>query len=273
MFLFQSLKGSLINGSSIEFLTLLAVVFIYSVYLHTRRRNSLPLPPGPKGSFITGNLSEVLRAVQDRQQHLLFYKWAQQYGEIVRVRSGPFVQYFINSDQAVKEIFDQNSSVTSQRPRWIASNEQICNRLNLLLLHADDPRWKHQRKITHSYLTSVPRADAGLPFLHFESAKFLYQMTQEDDVSSVSGWKLYRRILRYTYSTFSSQTFGMDIPDDDDQVIADIHETGLAQILQTLPGANMIDVLPFLDRLPLFLKPWERRNRMRFERDMRFVRE
>lgn len=260
----------------LRFLFLIIIPFIFGPILYTRfsrQKNVLPLPPSPPGNWITGNLSEVLAAVKKNQQHLLFNQWARKHGEIVRVRSGPFVQYFINSDRAVKELFDRNSAFTSQRPRWIASNEQICNRLNVLLLDGDDPRWKHQRKVTHNYLTSVPRADAGLPFLHFESAKFLRDMAGEANVASISGWMLYRRILRYTYSTFASQTFGMEIADDDDQVIADIHETGLAAILQTLPGANLVDVFPFLDRLPMLFKPWERRNRARFERDMRFAKE
>jgi len=258
---------------ALAFLVLIAVVAPYLYHLQNKKQGQVPLPPSPPGNLVTGSLSEVLAAVKIKQQHLLFERWAREYGEIVRVRSGPFVQYFINSDGAVKEVFDRNSAFTSQRPRWIASNEQICNRLNVLFLSADDPKWKNQRKIIHSYLTSVSRADAGLPFLHHESAKFLYQMCQEQDTTEVGGWKLYKRILRYTYSTFASQTFGMDIPGDDDQVITDIHETGLAQILQTLPGANIVDVLPILDKLPLFLKPWERQNRQRFDRDMRFVKE
>lgn len=237
------------------------------------KKSQLPLPPTPPGSILTGNLSEVLAAVSKRQQHLLFERWARQYGQIMRVRSGPFVQYFINSDVAVKEIFDRKSACTSQRPRWIASNEQMCNELNVLLLPATHPRWKHQRKITHNYLASVSRADAGLPYLHFESAKFLHQMACEADSAQILGWQLYQRLLRYTYSTFTSQTFGMDIPEDNNQVIMDIHETGLAQILGTLPGESIVDALPLLDRLPLLLKPWERRNRARFARDMRFVAE
>ena len=252
---------------------LLLLRFLFNRLYHQNKNNILPPPPTPTGSFLTGNLSEVLAAVRQNRQHLLFNSYARQYGEIVRVRSGIFTQYFINSDNAVKELFDRNSAFTSQRPRWIASSEQICGNLNVLLLNADTPRWKHQRKVTHNYLTSVQRADAGLPFLHFEAAKFLAEMAGENDISSVSGWKLYRRILRYTYSTFASQTFGMDIPFEDDQVIADIHETGLAQILQTLPGANIIDVLPWLDHLPLAFKPWERRNRTRFARDTAFVKE
>lgn len=254
-------------------LVFLAILPLLYNHFFRSSKTQLPLPPSPPGNWLLGNLRQVLAAVTLSHQHLLFNTWARQYGEIVRVRSGPFVQYFINSDRAVEELFDRNPVFTSQRPRWIASNEQICNRLNVLLLDADDPRWKHQRKVTQNYLTSVPRADAGLPFLHYESAKFLADMAAEEDVTSVSGWKLYRRISRYTHSTFASQTFGMNIPNDDDQVIADIHETRLAQIPQTLPGANVVDVFPFLDHLPLALKPWERRNRARFERNMHFVKE
>ena len=262
---------------NLRLLTILLVIAVVAPYIYTlskrKKRSQLPLPPSPPGNILTGSLSDVLAAVSKNQQHLLFNRWAREHGEIIRVRSGPFVQYFINSDKAVKEIFDKQSAFTAQRPRWIASNEQICNWHNVLLLNGDHPRWKHQRKVTHNYLTSVPRADAGLPFLHFESVKMLYQMASERDPGELSGGKVFRRLLRYTYSTFASQTFGMDIPDDDDQVIPDIHETGLAQILQTLPGANMVDILTFLDKLPLPLKPWERENRARFERDIRFAKE
>lgn len=37
--------------------------------------------------------------------------------------------------------------------------------------------------------------------------------------------------------------------------------------LETLPGSNLVDILPILDKLPLFLKPWEREHRQRFAND------
>lgn len=60
----------------------------------------------------------------------------------------------------------------------------------------------------------------------------------------------------------------MDIPDSADPCIAYIHETGTAQILGTLPGFHIVDILPWLDKLPLFLKPWEKSGRARFKRDL-----
>lgn len=92
----QSAKESLTNTLDMRLLPLVAVTCIYLLYLHPRSPKALLLPLGPKGGFITGNLPEVLAAVQKRQQHLLFNRWGQQHGKIVRVRSGLFVQYFIN---------------------------------------------------------------------------------------------------------------------------------------------------------------------------------
>jgi cytochrome P450 len=199
-------------------------------------------------------------------------KYARKHGEIMRVRSGPFTQYFLNSDKAVKELLDNKSAFTSERPRWISSNEQMTGGWNVLLLKGSDPRWRNQRKIVHSHITSISRADAGVPYVEYETAKFLHQVVQQPE-ASLTGWQLYKLILRYNYSTFATQTFGMDIPDTDNPVIADIHETGVAMILGLLPGSYMVDIFPILDKLPLLLKPWERRSRSRFQRDLRWCKE
>ncbi|GAB1201341.1 hypothetical protein APSETT444_010732 [Aspergillus pseudonomiae] len=45
-------------------------------------------------------------------------------------------------------------------------------------------------------------------------------------------------------------------------------ETGLAQILGTIPGMHMVDIFTWLNYLPLCLKPWERDARKRFKRDL-----
>ncbi|KAE8414345.1 cytochrome P450 [Aspergillus pseudocaelatus] len=215
---------------------------------------SLPLPPQPRGSWILGNLSKVINASTESLQHLLMQDWSREHGEVFRVRLGP-------------DIMDRSSAVSSERPRWIVSNELICNELNVLLLHASDPRWKHQRRVINSYLTSIPRADAGLPILHYETARFLHDITNEPEVGQDSG-RILNLLARYTYSAFATQAFGMDIPRADDPVIDYIHETGLAQILGTIPGRHMVDIFAWMNYLPLWLKPWERDARKRFKRDL-----
>jgi len=145
----------------------LAILYaLFTVFQNVQRRREdakkLPLPPRPPGHFLLGNLPEVLKATGTHTQHLLFHKWAKQYGEIFRVKVGPLTEYFINSDMAVKDIFDRQSSATAERPHWVMSSDYICGGYNVLLLHGSDPRWKHQRKVTHAAMTSVQRADAGI---------------------------------------------------------------------------------------------------------------
>ncbi|USP80423.1 cytochrome P450 [Curvularia clavata] len=244
-------------------ITILAFL-LFKLQKWFQAKNKIPLPPRPAGLPFLGNMLDILSATKIGQQHLLFTDWARRYGEIVRVEAGPFTEYFINSDSAVKEIFDKQSSATSQRPRWIVSNEQICNEKNVLLLSASHSRWKHQRKVILQGMTSVSRAEAGLPYLHFETAKFLHEVANNSTLAA-SSTALFNSIGRYTYSAFASQTFGMDIPDVDDPAIDYIFKSGLKQILGTLPGTYLVDILPFLDHLPLFLKPWEKKARALFQ--------
>ncbi|OAL52704.1 cytochrome P450 [Pyrenochaeta sp. DS3sAY3a] len=239
-------------------------VLLFKAQKYLQDRKKLPLPPTPPGWPLLGNLLDVLSATKTGQQHLLFDKWAREYGDIVRVEAGPFTQYFINSDAAVKEIFDRQSSATAERPRWIVSNEQICNEKNVLLLPASNPMWKLQRKVILQGMTSVSRADAGLPYLHYETAKFLKDVAGSEQLA-FSSVGLFNEIGRYTYSAFASQTFGMDIPNADNPAIEYIFQSGLQQILGTLPGSHLVDILPSLDRLPLWLKPWERKARALFD--------
>ncbi|KAL4990820.1 hypothetical protein BDW68DRAFT_174555 [Aspergillus falconensis] len=84
------------------------------------------------------------------------------------------------------------------------------------------------------------------------------------------GVQILRLITRYTYSAFATQTFGMDIPCADDPAIDFIHETGLAQILGTIPGRHMVDIFTWLNYLPPWLKPWEQDARKRFKRDLKW---
>lgn len=68
------------------------------------------------------------------------------------------------------------------------------------------------------------------------------------------------------------QSFGFSIESAGDDDIRYIHESGKRQIEGTLPGKYLVDVMPVLDRLPLWLKPWEREARRRFQGDMSWCR-
>ncbi|KAF4960734.1 hypothetical protein FGADI_750 [Fusarium gaditjirri] len=207
----------------------LAMLFLILVLIQKaiigRQENKalLPLSPSPPcTSIIAGHIPTVLKAAKKHRQCLLFQKWAEEYGEVFFVQLGTIQEYFINSDQSAGAIFDKGAAQTSERPRWIA---------------------------TAFGLTNLNLADAGLPFLYFEALKFLNEIPRNTS-KGADPQSLWSSIGRYTYSTFSSQIFGLDVPDDDSPVIDYIFETGLAQILDVCKKSNRVPVFEGLERVP-----------------------
>jgi len=67
------------------------------------------------------------------------------------------------------------------------------------------------------------------------------------------------------------QAFGFPIQSASDPFIQYIHESGKRSVEGTLPGSHIVDVLPILNKLPLWLKPWERHARKWFQEDLQWV--
>ncbi|KAH0425121.1 cytochrome p450 [Colletotrichum camelliae] len=250
-----------------------AVILGIVVWIRRKRKSTARLPPQPPATPILGHLPELIRENKTRTWHLRLNEWARTYGPIFGVRSGYIVDYYINSDVMVKEIFDKKSAQTADRPTWIMSSTILNNDFNVLFLKATDPTWKladewlkNQRKVINQLVTNVQKADEIIPLLEYETLKFLHE-NAVDATGGLAAARLYQAIGRYTYSAFATAFMGMDIPDTNDAVIPFIMEAE-TQIINTFPGMNIIDLMPSLGRLPMFLKPWERKGRARYRRDL-----
>ncbi|KAK1673573.1 cytochrome P450 [Colletotrichum godetiae] len=242
--------------------TILTTAAAFHLYTKTTRRTyGLPLPPQPPSKPILGHLTDLVSENKARRWHLKLEGWAREYGAIFGVRTGFIVDYYVNSDVLVKELFDKKSAVTADRPVWIMSNEILNNGFNTLFLDASDPIWKNQKKVIQQLLASPQQAGKIVPFLEYETMRFLRDNVVEP-AGGLSGARLSRGIERYTYSAFAMVIMGMDVPNDDDSVI------DFLQAVDTFPGANIIDLVPSLGKLPLFLKPWEKSGRARYRRDL-----
>ncbi|KAF0320343.1 cytochrome p450 [Colletotrichum asianum] len=243
-----------------------AVILGLVLWVRRRGTSKASLPPQPPATPVLGHLPELIRENKTRTWHLRLNEWARTYGPIFGVRSGYIVDYYINSDVMVKEIFDKKSAQTADRPTWIMSSTILNNDFNVLFLKASDPTWKNQRKVINQLVTNVQKADEIIPLLEYETLKFLHENVTNAK-GGLAGARMYQAIGRYTYSAFATAFMGMDIPDTDDAVIPFIMEAE-TQIINTFPGMNVIDLMPSLGKLPIFLKPWERTGRARYRRDL-----
>jgi len=74
-----------------------------------RRDRRLDNVPGPKGSLITGIGRDLPpNAIQK------FREWADEYGEVYKIRLGWYTWVVLNSPEAVKEILDKQVSERGQ---------------------------------------------------------------------------------------------------------------------------------------------------------------
>ncbi|KAJ4308418.1 hypothetical protein N0V84_012115 [Fusarium piperis] len=268
-------------------LTLLAIALVILRPLFSS--SSKNPPPGPPGWPVLGNILDIVSAAKAKRLHYLFEEWANKYGDVMLIRSGVEDEYYVNTRPAVRAIMDTNTATTSERPRWIVSNEHICGQWNLLYLPSSHPRWKEQRRITNQNLTSPTKAELAVPYLEFEALKFMHEVAHDPN-GGTDKQDLWNQMGRYIYSTFTTQLFGLEvcspatppavqvsrlkqsqIKSTDSPVIPYLFDTGVAQIAAINPGAELVDSFPILDYLPDFLRRSQVKGDIRFKRDVKWA--
>lgn len=94
------------NFDNIFKLSVTLVVILLACYFYRRRNDPLRTIPGPQWKYPVIGLGFSLppKPIQ------VFRKWAQEYGEVFRIRVGWYDWVVINSPEAFKEIFDKQVS-------------------------------------------------------------------------------------------------------------------------------------------------------------------
>ncbi|KAF8643331.1 hypothetical protein AX16_009060 [Volvariella volvacea WC 439] len=226
------------------FLDVLALVGAAIVVLLWRRRQrflslskGFPLPPGPPGKPVIGNLLDIPR---HRAWHK-FLEWKQEYGDMVYVEAIGNGILILNTIEAVNDLLDRRPSIYSDRPTFVMVGE-LMGLDNSIPMLQWGPTLKQHRKLTH--ITLSPEAVKK------------YHIVQEDIVT------MYLKSLIDTPSDFVSQlrltagriimsvTYGLPVQTPDDIYITEAEDTMEMIGKATVPGAFLVDLLPFLKRLP-----------------------
>lgn len=91
-----------------------ALVTAYAVYLWQHSRN-LPLPPGPEGYPVIGNIYEIPHGFA----WLTYTEWKRNYGDIMSVKVFGRTTIILNSLKACMDLLDKRSYNYSDRPRMV----------------------------------------------------------------------------------------------------------------------------------------------------------
>jgi len=191
--------------ASLLLASFVVVAAAYAVYLFLQPGLKAPKGfrqiPGPQGVPILGNVLQLGRWPQQQIR-----AWAQVYGPVYQMKLGYFDWVCINSPEAVKEILDKQSAVTSGRIPLPVASDLISGGMRFLFM-GYTPAWRKLRAIVHKLLT--PKASAVfMPSQVFEAKQLLYDLL--NDNKSGEDWYLHMR--RYSLSVVMTSTYGRRIP-------------------------------------------------------------
>ncbi|KAL3584692.1 hypothetical protein FPOAC2_14473 [Fusarium poae] len=207
-------------------------------------RRRLPLPPGPKGRF--PGLGMTFDAPK-KYPWVKYAEWASIYGPIIHFRIGLQHIIVIGSGHVAREFLDRRSQIYSSRPPSLVG--QILTGGKRAVLMPYGPRWRAVRKSFANMLTAK-KCDEYANMQTKEAITSCYDVTRTPE--------RYRdHLARYSLSIARSIAFGRRVPTPDDEFSHEVR-TFMEQFSKAMAsGRYIIEYMPFLNRLPRFLKPWQ----------------
>ncbi|KAJ7664304.1 cytochrome P450 [Mycena rosella] len=127
---------------SVELASSIAAVSALALYI-SFRRDSRPVPPGPRPLPVIGNLLNI----PDREQWLVYQDWSRQYGsDVVHLNVFGTDILVVNSAEAASALFGHKSAIYSDRPRMPMLGELVGLGWHFAFMpHGDE--WRAHRKI------------------------------------------------------------------------------------------------------------------------------
>ncbi|KAL3426712.1 hypothetical protein PVAG01_00221 [Phlyctema vagabunda] len=230
-------------------------IFTFSFTSQTKPPKHLRQVPGPKGLPIVGNTLSL-----GAQPQRLFREWALQYGELFKIQLGWENWVFVNSPEAIKEIFDKQSAITSGRPRMPVGSDLVSGGMRFLLM-GYTAQWRKLRAVVHKLLTPK-MSNTFLPSQEFEAKQLLFDLlTDNNDETS-----FYNHIRRYSTSVVMTSTYGRRIPSWQSEDVTEIYGLMKEFSEAAAPGAFIADMIPPLAEIIPVPLQWWRSRALRYQK-------
>ncbi|KAI4720577.1 cytochrome P450 [Aureobasidium sp. EXF-10727] len=215
----------------------------YLLGLGSRPKN---FPPGPPTLPIIGNLHQL----PDKDEYLLFTKWAKKYGPIYSIMVGSQALIVLSSVEVVKDLLDKRSAIYSDRPKAYAADHIPASKLRLVFMPYT-PLWRKLRKVAHSLLSTkvVENYD---PYQELERKQMLNEILERPDDVQLS-------MQRYTTSLTATLLFGWRASSTTDPRARRLdHELTIVSNAFGAKATALLNAFPFLRFLPDAILPVKR---------------
>ncbi|KAF2501128.1 cytochrome P450, partial [Lophium mytilinum] len=218
-----------------------AIIGLYLLWRSQTKPRSLPLPPGPKGLPIVGNLYDL--PPEGSVDFLTWIKHRELYGPISSLTILGTTIVLINDKQYATDILDKESAKTSSRPESVFAYE-FAGWKKSLALTRDRRLFRQYRKAMAKVLGSKIAVAKFHPLQELESQRFLLRLLKDP--------KHYPEHLRREAGAFILKvTYGYSILPEEIDPLVSLSESALDWfVYSTLPGKWLVDFFPFMRHIP-----------------------
>ncbi|KAK7677690.1 hypothetical protein QCA50_019381 [Cerrena zonata] len=218
---------------------LFAIFLAYYLLLKWVKRSAkpaLPLPPGPKGYPIIGNLLDIPSVTPWRT----FAKWSKVYGDVMYLELSRQPTIVLNSAKAAFDLLEKRSDIYSDRQVSLIA-KLLSWDWNIGLMPYSQ-KWRAHRREFHQIFNQ-----REMPKFHSiqlrECRAFLQRL-----VGSPSN--LDQHIRHLFTAIILKIIYDMDITDIQDDYVRLVREAVLGLSVMAVPGAFWVDYFPFLRFVP-----------------------
>ncbi|GBE80604.1 cytochrome P450 [Sparassis crispa] len=214
-----------------------AAVLVFIFVLLRRRKQVLPLPPGPPADPIIGHL----RKLPPVHHHGIFQKWAAEYGDMFYLNVLGQSMLVVNTFQIATDLLEKRSANYSDRPKSVSLG--LLGFDSSLALMEYGPRWRKHRQMVQAYFNAKKCRDYYQ--LHIREVHVL----MKNLLSQPKGFDW--AIQRFATANIIEITYGHRVLTDDDEYVK-IGKAALDSLEAGNIGASPVDFFPFLR----FVPPW-----------------
>ncbi|KAI0866598.1 putative cytochrome P450 [Xylaria cubensis] len=239
---------------NVPFLICVSIIVVFWRLSRIGRRPK-DCPLGPPTIPLLGNI----HLIPKHDVHLQFQKWAQEYGPVCSVMLGSKVLILLSSDNAIKEILDKRSSVSSDRMDLYMGQTLASGGLRVLMMRYG-PTWRMIRRTLHRLL-NIHAACSFEPYQVLEAQQMMYDILTEPA-------RFTEHIRRYANSITTATTFGYRVITCEDPYFQEFFKVFGEFVLIAQTGVALIlDYLPALRLLPSWVLPLKRRAKTHHKRE------
>ncbi|KAK1565840.1 cytochrome P450 [Colletotrichum navitas] len=221
--------------------TIITLIGLGLYYMFFRRPTGSPLPPGPRGLPIFGNVRDLPPSGKAEYQY--WVKFKDTYGPVSSVTVAGQTIVLIHDEEAALHLLERNSIKTSNRPTQPFANDHCGFGVFLPALQYG-PRFRQHRKLVHQVLGTTKSVSEFRNVQYVESRRFLFRILNTPN-------DLMTRAKTYAAAIILNIVYGYSIEVDTVDPLTNLVQLMMDKFSRAfVPMAWPVDVLPALNYLP-----------------------